>query len=45
MSNDSCLETVGKYVRKTFKVNYYNESVVKTVYFMGPNDTEYLSSS
>lgn len=45
MSNDSCLEIIGKYVRKTFEVNYYNESVVKTVYFMGPKDTEYLSSS
>lgn len=45
MPNDSCLEIIGKYVHKTFKMNYYNESVVKTVYFMGPNDTEYLSSS
>lgn len=42
MSNDSCLEITGKYVRKTFKVSYYNESVVQTVYFMDPNDTIFI---
>lgn len=43
--NDSCLEITRKYVHKAFKMNYYNKSVVKTVYFMGQNDIDYLSSS
>lgn len=45
MSNKACLEIIRKYVHKTFKMNYYNEFVVKRVYFMGQNDTGYLSSS